>query len=564
MLSYVIMQLFVTPIYCWFFLWQLGYHGVFLVILINLIISANASLWDLYQNWAFDTEFTLTPAVWIEFGNCDIIPYAISSTFIANLILVIMTTGAFIVLIFVYVEMWDDKEGANFAILLVLFLGFMGVLAASANLFVFYLGWEGIGLTSLFLISFWSERARAIKATLKVYTINKFGDYMILVGISLLFIHVGATNFDALNFLAPLIDNYNILVGNGQVSIVELCATLFVVGGGVKSAQFGFHIWLLEAMEAPLGASALMHSSTLVIAGVVLVYKMAGLVEQSLIATNILILWGSWTTFFAAFVACFQFELKIIMAYSTISSMGFLYCLLGLHAYATMLNYLVIHAFIKIFFFLIMGAIMLHCNGCQDIRWMGGLMHYIPTLYVFYILGSISLAGLPYWSGYYCKSAAWFITATHNSYIAAAQIILLLTTLCTYIYLLRAGYLIFFGPKNGHRSIYRMRYQSPLVTAAFWILSIAAAYSGALWTHMCNTTLEATQTTLLATYETCAQLISISPRFAILLLIGTYMLIFYGLYRANLMIWPAGPCVASRFFILFEIFYLGFIIYILV
>ena len=281
----------------------------------------------------YEADYTATIAVWIEFGNCDLIYYAITSNFIASLVLVIMTCGAFIVLVFVYVEMWDDKEGANFAILLVLFLGFMGILAASANLFMLYLGWEGIGLTSLFLISFWSERARAIKATLKVYTINKIGDFLILISISALYVHSGLTNFDVINLMAPLLDNYNVYLGQAPISLVELAATLFVVGGGVKSAQFGFHIWLLEAMEAPLGASALMHSSTLVIAGVVLNYKLAGFIEYSLLATHILILWGSWTTLFAAFIACFQFELKIIMAYSTISSMGFLYCLLGLHAY---------------------------------------------------------------------------------------------------------------------------------------------------------------------------------------------------------------------------------------
>ena len=118
----------------------------------------------------------------------------------------------------------------------------MGILASSANLFVFYLGWEGIGLVSLFLISFWSERSRAIKAALKVYTINKIGDYLILTGISIVFIHTGLTQFDALNAMAPIIDSYHVRVGSSLVSLIELCAALLIIGGGVKSAQFGFHI----------------------------------------------------------------------------------------------------------------------------------------------------------------------------------------------------------------------------------------------------------------------------------------------------------------------------------
>jgi NADH:ubiquinone oxidoreductase subunit 5 (subunit L)/multisubunit Na+/H+ antiporter MnhA subunit len=315
-------------------------------------------------------------------------------------------------------------------------------------------------------------------------------------------------------------------------------------------------------MEAPLGASALMHSSTLVIAGIVLVYKLAALIELSLYATYILLIWGSWTTLFAAFVACFQFELKIIMAYSTISSMGFLYCLLGLHAYNTMLNYLVIHAFIKIFFFLVVGAIMLHCNGCQDIRWMGGLLHYIPSLYVFFVTGGVSLAGLPYWSGYYCKSAAWFVAATNNGLVASVQLTLLLTTLCTYIYLARAGYLIFFGPKNGHRSIYRQRHQSILVTVAFWILSIAAAYSGALWTHMCNTTLSATHITLLAAYDTCCQLTNVLPYMAWWQLTFIYTTCLVISYISLLILIPKYRGNAYKFFFLYSLYYILLILYI--
>lgn len=411
-----------------------------------------------------------------------------------------MTGGSFIVLSFVYVEMWDDKEGANFAILLVLFLAFMGVLVSSANLFIFYLGWEGIGLTSLFLINFWSERARAVKATLKVYIINKVGDFLILTGLCLLFLNLGTTDFIFLNNFAVLLNNFEISIGTAAINILELTALLFVIGGGVKSAQFGFHIWLLEAMEAPLGASALMHSSTLVVAGVILVYKLSGLIGFTTLALKWLIIWGSWTALFAAAIACFQYELKIILAYSTISSMGFLYCLLGLQAHTVMLNYLIIHAFIKIFLFLVVGAIMLHCSGCQDIRWMGGLLHYVPHLYIYFIIGSCGLAGLPYCSGYYCKSGTWFILSSVNNYAPVTNIIILFTTLLTYIYLTRVTFIVFFGPKNGHRHIYRLRHQSPLSVVSFFVLASVVAYTGTIWTTFCETNLEAITSYFYASY----------------------------------------------------------------
>ncbi len=508
MISFAILHLLITPVYCWTFLWTLGYHGVFAVILCNLFIAAWTSLWDLFNLWTSDYHYVINFATWINIGNNNVINFAISGTFVSTALLVIMTCGSFVVLNFVYIEMWDDKEGANFAILLTLFLGFMGILVASSNLFMFYLGWEGIGLVSLFLINFWSERARAIKATLKVYTINKIGDFFIFSGICLLFVNLGQTDIIFLNTISPLINNYYLWVGNTQYNLIEIVALLFVIGGGVKSAQLGFHIWLLEAMEAPLGASALMHSSTLVVAGIILVYKLAPMIAFAYMAHYVLIIWGSWTALFAAFTACFQFELKIILAYSTISSMGFMYCLLGLHAYSVMLNYLIIHAFIKIFLFLIIGAIMLHCNGCQDIRWMGGLLHYIPHLYIFYFIGSCGLAGLPYWSGYYCKSATWFSAINNNYMIIALNFILLITTLCTYIYLLRLGTLVFLGTKNGHRSIYRRRFSALSSTGLFIILSIIVGYTGIVWTHMCDTLISATQVDITNLYQQTYQYIT--------------------------------------------------------
>ena len=315
-------------------------------------------------------------------------------------------------------------------------------------------------------------------------------------------------------------------------------------------------------MEAPLGASALMHSSTLVIAGVVLAFKLAPLLEQSTTATRILILWGAWTSLFAAFVACFQFELKIIMAYSTISSMGFLYCLLGLHAYGPLLNYLVIHAYIKIFFFLVMGAIMMHCNGCQDVRWMGGLLHYIPSLYVFYTSGSVSLAGLPYWSGYYCKSAAWFTAAANNNLVLATQTILLVTSICTYVYLGRAGNAIFFGPKNGHRSIYRQRHQSFLAAMPFFGISFMAAYSGIIWTHMCLSCYNNILITMSAIYNISDQLDQLHLVFGWAYMILVYIIITLHMLALNVLLLVRATTMPAFVYYFYNFAYVLFVLFI--
>jgi NADH:ubiquinone oxidoreductase subunit 5 (subunit L)/multisubunit Na+/H+ antiporter MnhA subunit len=149
-------------------------------------------------------------------------------------------------------------------------------------------------------------------------------------------------------------------------------------------------------MEAPLGASALMHSSTLVIAGLVLIYRLINILEFSSYAQILMYLMGVFSAFCGSIIACFQFELKVVMAYSTISNMGYMFVLCALGAYFEMLIVIIIHAYIKIFLFLVMGGIILHCNGCQDVRWMGGLFMYIPVLLVSYFVGGICLIGLPY------------------------------------------------------------------------------------------------------------------------------------------------------------------------
>lgn len=318
----------------------------------------------MYNWWVFDYVSYIVLFNWVELGNGLLVTMAMGGDIMMGCLVGVMVTGALIVVLFVYVEMWDDKEGGVFVVLLLMFLVCMGVLLLSANLLVFYLGWEGIGMISCFLVSFWSERVRSVKATIKVFAINKVGDCVLLYLMCVLVGQVGSLDFGFVEGWAVVMVNRGWACG----SVGDMIAIGCVLGGGVKSVQCGFHVWLLEAMEAPLGASALMHSSTLVIAGIVLVMKLYSVVVLSWVAVSILLVWGSWTACFAAFVACFQYELKAILAYSTISSMGFIYMLLGLGAMYEVFLYLVVHAIVKIFLFLVVGLIMMYCNNMQDIR----------------------------------------------------------------------------------------------------------------------------------------------------------------------------------------------------
>ena len=337
--------------YSWITFGALGYHGVFFSIIFFLWLIVYWSYWELYNLWIWDMTYTIDLYNWIELGNHIIINVTMTGDLISILLLCIMTAGSGIVVMFVYIEMWDDKEGIIFILLLMLFLIFMSILVGSSNLIVFYIGWEGIGLTSLFLINFWSERIRSNRAVVKVFFINKIGDLLLFLGIVILLSNFGCIDFRFIEASIFIWNNKYLTCCGYSLLLLDVVIMFFVLSSGVKSVQFGFHIWLLEAMEAPLGASALMHSSTLVVAGIILLIKIYIILDYSWFARSFMIIWGSWTAFFGAFIACWQYELKVILAYSTISSMGFIYLLLGLGSLREAITYLILHAFAKIFFF---------------------------------------------------------------------------------------------------------------------------------------------------------------------------------------------------------------------
>ena len=426
----------------------------------------------------------MTNFLWAELGNNIHIYVGFRLDFFGVILAFVMISGAFFVILFVYVDLWSDKDGVFFLIELGFFLIFMLITVLSDNIIFFYFGWEGIGFMSLFLINFWCERVRGLKASFKVFVLNKIGDFFVMLLICLLLGQLGISNFTDINYTMLNYLNFNYYLGSFKISFIELLGIILVLGGSVKSAQYGFHIWLLEAMEAPLGASALMHSSTLVIAGLVLIYRLVNVLEFSSYAQILMYLMGVFSAFSGSVIACFQYELKVVMAYSTISNMGYMFTLCALGAYYEMLIVIIIHAYIKIFLFLVMGGIILHCNGCQDIRWMGGLFLYIPVLWVSYFIGGVCLIGLPYWSGYYCKYYICSAVLNSSLLLKGCDFILLFSYFFTAIYVFRLGYLVFFGSKNGHKSIYKVKNNSLIYTIDLIILGIIIMFFGIFWVNL--------------------------------------------------------------------------------
>lgn len=511
MLLLSITSFFKLYFYAWLNLWSFGFIGVFYLIVNFLLVNIFILWWKFYYLWVYEVWVEYFSFLWVDYFNNILIFFNLKFDFFNVICSLVMLTGGMFVMNFIFIELWDDKEGSCFLITLGIFVSFMLILINSNDLIVFYFGWEGISITSLFLVHFWSERARSFKAAFKVFVINKLGDFFIMILFCILFFFIGNMNFSVINSLSLLLLNTKYYLGSFIINLQELLGILIILGGSVKSAQVGFHIWLLEAMEAPLGASALMHSSTLVIAGLVLIYKLIILVELSCYAQLLMYFLGVFSAFLGALFACFQFELKVIMAYSTISNMGYIFILCSLGLYDYMILALVLHAYIKIFLFLMVGSVMLHCNGCQDVRYFGLLFSYASYLYIFFFLGVITLAGFPYFSGYYYKFFLWKEANLCLPLISFGRYILFGSFFLTYIYSFRCLFLIFFGSKNGHFSIYKLKNVSLLYILSIFVLGCVIMHNSYFWVNLIETNLNLLTTdivylTKLGWFYTCSKI----------------------------------------------------------
>lgn len=480
------LYLIVNFSYFYLNIFQLGYYGIFWLSIVTFLICSYLLFLNIYIFWKYNYSVEFILFNWIDFNNNVIILWNFKENLINSIFSFIMLFGAYIVTNFVYLDMSNDKEGYSFIIILGYFVIFMLIVIISNNLFLFYLGWEGISLTSYFLVNFWSERVRSIKAVFKIFLISKIGDYFLLIFICLIVIHFGTADFDQIHSIYILFLNKKFNFFFLKINFIDLLSILLVLGTSIKSAQYGFHIWLLEAMEAPLGASALMHSSTLVIAGIVLLFKLSFIVELSNYGCILMFFLGSLSAFFGSFFACFQFELKTILAYSTISNMGYIFVLFSLNLYYETILTIVLHAFIKIYMFLVIGGLIFFANGVQDIRWMGGLMVYSPFLWSSFLIGGLSLIGIPYFSGYTYK--LYLINNLLHNYLFffGCEFILLLSYFFTFFYVTRLGYIVFFSSKNGHKILYKYKNLSIFYYIHLFILGYIITFSSSFWQNILN------------------------------------------------------------------------------
>jgi len=373
-----------------------------------------------------------------------------------------------------------DPKRSTFMGYLGLFTFFMLLLVSSNNLLQLFLGWEGVGLTSYLLIGFWNYKNSANDAAIKAFVVNRIGDFGLLLAIFTIFVVFGTLNINEIMILVnSYSDSYFNFVGI-KIHSITLISVLLFIGCMGKSAQFGLHTWLPDAMEGPTPVSALIHAATMVTAGVFLLILMSPLIEVSEFASKLILIVGSLTCIFAASVAIFQNDIKKIIAYSTCSQLGYMFMAVGASAYSLAYFHLISHAFFKALLFLGAGSVIHSMSDEQNIKNMGGLYNKIPLTYLTMIIGSLSLIGVPFFSGYFSKDLILETLFLRDSELSSYAFLTgLLAVLFTTLYSLRLIIYVFHRKSMANEKVVAHIHESPFImTFPLIVLSIFAIFFG--------------------------------------------------------------------------------------
>ncbi|MEY4752872.1 MAG: hypothetical protein RJA44_547, partial [Pseudomonadota bacterium] len=337
------------------------------------------------------------------------------------MMMVVVTFVSLMVHIYTIGYMEEDPGYQRFFSYISLFTFSMLMLVMSNNFLQLFFGWEAVGLVSYLLIGFWFKKPTAIFANMKAFLVNRVGDFGFILGIGLLLAYTGTLNytetFAKADELAKIVFPYATWGGDWMV-ITVICICLFIGAMG-KSAQFPLHVWLPDSMEGPTPISALIHAATMVTAGIFMVSRMSPLFELSDTALNFILIIGSITALFMGFLGIIQNDIKRVVAYSTLSQLGYMTMALGASAYSVAVFHLMTHAFFKALLFLGAGSVIIGMHHDQDIRNMGGLRKYMPITWITSLLGSLALIGTPFFSGFYSKDS--IIESLHASHLPAAH-----------------------------------------------------------------------------------------------------------------------------------------------
>jgi NADH-quinone oxidoreductase subunit L len=342
----------------------------------------------------------------------------------------------------------EEDDGYNrFFAYISLFTFSMLMLVMSNNFLQLFFGWEAVGLVSYLLIGFWFNKPSAIFANMKAFLVNRVGDFGFILGIGLIAAYAGTLNYGEAFAKAGDIAAMQ-FPGTGWMLITVICICLFIGAMG-KSAQFPLHVWLPDSMEGPTPISALIHAATMVTAGIFMVARMSPFYELSDTALSFILVIGAITALFMGFLGIIQNDIKRVVAYSTLSQLGYMTVALGASAYSVAVFHLMTHAFFKALLFLAAGSVIMGVHHNQDIRWMGGLRKYMPITWITSLLGSLALIGTPLFAGFYSKDS--IIEAVHFSQLPGAgfaYFAVMAGVFVTAFYSFRMYFLVFHGKER--------------------------------------------------------------------------------------------------------------------
>ena len=424
---------------------RLGRSGAHGITILGVLASFLASV-VIFQDVRNGNLFNGTIYTWMESGGLSFeIGFLIDP--LTTMMMLVVTFVSLMVHIYTIGYMKDDPGYQRFFSYISLFTFSMLMLVMSNNFLQLFFGWEAVGLVSYLLIGFWHDRPTAIYANLKAFLVNRVGDFGFLLGIGLIAAYAGSLNYAEVFARSGELAAMD-MPGTGWPLITAICICLFIGAMG-KSAQVPLHVWLPDSMEGPTPISALIHAATMVTAGIFMVARMSPLFELSDTALSFVLVIGATTALFMGFLGIVQNDIKRVVAYSTLSQLGYMTVALGVSAYSAAVFHLMTHAFFKALLFLGAGSVIIGMHHVQDMREMGGLRKYMPITWITSLLGSLALIGFPLFSGFYSKDS--IIEAVGAATIPGAgyaMFCVLLGVFVTAFYSFRMYFLVFHGEER--------------------------------------------------------------------------------------------------------------------
>ena len=462
----------IASIIAGFFGRWIGDRGAQLVTCIAVLASAVLAVIIFIQVALGGQAVTVDLFNWMDTGDLQV-EWALRFDALSAVMICVVTVVSSMVHVYSVGYMAHDHSIPRFMAYLSIFTFFMLMLVTADNFVQLFFGWEGVGLASYLLIGFWFDRPSANAAAIKAFVVNRVGDFGFALGIFAVYLLFGSLQFDTVFGAAGEVSKTTInFLGHTWPALTVTCILLFIGAMG-KSAQLGLHTWLPDAMEGPTPVSALIHAATMVTAGVFMLARLSPLFEYSQTALNVVVIVGGTTAMFAATIGMAQNDIKRVIAYSTCSQLGYMFFAAGVSAYSAAMFHLMTHAFFKALLFLGAGSVIHAMSGEQDMRKMGGIRYLVPYTYILMWIGSLALAGIWPFAGYYSKD-----TILEASYAAGTGVGLyaywlgVFAAFITAFYSWRLIFMTFHGRSRASHEVMHHAHESPPVM--LWPLAVLA------------------------------------------------------------------------------------------